>query len=156
MLKPWGGVPRFYIFGIFERIDYMDLGLLAKKAVEAKALAYAPVSKFRVGAALLGASGKVYIGCNVESVAFTPTCCAERTALVKAVSEGELEFTDIAVSGGPDGKAYCYPCGVCRQMLYEFGKDEMTVVVAKTGDDYKVHTLGELLPHGFSAKDLEL
>jgi len=132
----------------------MDLQLLAEKAVTAKALAYAPYSNFRVGAALLTKEGDIYTGCNVESAAFSPTCCAERTALVKAVSDGKLDFAAIAVSGGPTGGDYCYPCGVCRQMLYEFGGDDLQVVVAKSGTDYKVHTLQELLPHGFGAGDL--
>ena len=128
---------------------------LAKKAFEAKNFAYVPYSGFRVGAALLAKDGAVYTGCNVESAAYSPTCCAERTALVKAVSEGAQDFEAIAISGGPDGAQYCYPCGVCRQVLYEFGGDNLQVVVAKTCDDYKVHSLGELLPHGFGAKDLE-
>ena len=133
----------------------MDNKQLAEKAIAAKALAYAPYSGFQVGAALLAKDGTVYTGCNIESAAFSPTCCAERTALVKAVSEGARAFTAIAISGGPTGGEYCYPCGVCRQMLYEFGGDNLQVIVAKTADDYKTHTLGELLPHGFGAKDLE-
>ena len=128
---------------------------LAEQAISAKALAYAPYSGFQVGAALMARDGTVYTGCNVESAAFSPTCCAERTALVKAVSEGTRDFTAIAISGGATGAEYCYPCGVCRQMLYEFGGDNLQVIVAKTGDDYKVHLLGELLPHGFGAKALE-
>ena len=132
----------------------MDYQLLATKAISAKALACAPYSNFQVGAALLTRGGKIYTGCNIESAAFSPTCCAERTALVKAVSEGERDFTAIAVSGGPEGADYCYPCGVCRQMLYEFGGDNLQVIVAKTVNDYKTHLLSELLPHGFGAKDL--
>ena len=128
---------------------------LATKAIAAKTRAYAPYSNFHVGAALLASDGTVYIGCNIESAAFSPTCCAERTALVKAVSEGVREFKAVAVSGGPDGADYCYPCGVCRQMLYEFGGDNLQVIVAKTEDDYRVHNLAELLPYGFGAKDLE-
>jgi len=133
----------------------MDHQQLALKAISAKRLAYAPYSGFHVGAALLAKGGDVYTGCNVESAAFSPTCCAERTALVKAVSEGAREFEAIAISGGAAGADYCYPCGVCRQMLYEFGGDNLQIIVAKTGDDYKVHPLGELLPHGFSAKDID-
>ena len=132
----------------------MEHQQLSEKAISAKALAYAPYSGFQVGAALLAADGTVYTGCNVESAAFSPTCCAERTALVKAVSEGMRDFTAIAISGGATGGEYCYPCGVCRQMLYEFGGDDLQVVVAKSGEDYRVHRLGELLPHGFGAKDL--
>ena len=127
---------------------------LAQKAITAKAMAYAPYSNFHVGAALLTKGGEVYTGCNIESAAFSPTCCAERTALVKAVSNGQRDFAAIAISGGA-GADYCYPCGVCRQMLYEFGGDSLQVIVAKTGDDFKVHQLSELLPHGFGAKDLQ-
>jgi len=130
---------------------------LAQKAIAAKKMAYAPYSNFQVGAALLSADGTVYTGCNIESAAFSPTCCAERTALVKAVSEGIRKFTAIAVAGNPMGKEpdYCYPCGVCRQMLYEFGGDNLQVIVAKTPEDMKVHSLSELLPHGFGPKDLQ-
>ena len=141
------------LFFYFEGDDTMEHKQLAQKAIAAKKLAYAPYSGFQVGAALLAADGTVYTGCNVESAAFSPTCCAERTALVKAVSEGLREFTAIAISGGT-GTEYCYPCGVCRQLLYEFGSDDLQVIVVKTGDDYKVHLLGELLPYGFGAEDL--
>ncbi|MCL2527432.1 MAG: cytidine deaminase [Defluviitaleaceae bacterium] len=127
---------------------------LANQAISAKSLAYAPYSGFHVGAALLSADDTVFTGCNVESAAFSPTCCAERTALVKAVSEGVHNFKAIAISGG-DGKDYCYPCGVCRQMLYEFGGDNLQIIVAKSEEDYKIHPLSELLPHGFGPKDLE-
>jgi len=133
---------------------------LAKAAISARKQAYVPFSKFQVGAALLSKDGTVYTGCNVESAAYSPTCCAERTAMVKAVSEGakEKDFVAIAVAGGREDAGsldYCYPCGVCRQMLYELGADDMQVIVAKTEDDYKVHTITELLPFGFSRKDLE-
>jgi len=137
----------------------MDYKQLAKTAIQAKAMSYSPYSGFSVGAALLGSDGKVYTGCNIESAAFSPTCCAERTALVKAVSEGVYDFTAIAIAGGPTKTTqseYCYPCGMCRQMLYEFGGDELQVIVAKSEDDYNVHTLAELLPHGFGRKDLGL
>jgi len=137
----------------------MDNKELARKAIQAKALAYAPYSNFHVGAALLSSDGKVFTGCNIESAAFSPTCCAERTALVKAVSEGVKNFKAIAVTGGAkdaDKTDYCYPCGVCRQMLYEFGGDDLQVIVAKTEDDYRTHLLSELLPFGFGAKDLEV
>jgi len=127
---------------------------LAERAIAAKDYAYAPYSGFNVGAALLTTGGEVYAGCNVESAAFSPTCCAERTALVKAVSDGKRQFAAVAISGGETGTDYCYPCGVCRQMLYEFGGDNLQVIVARTSDDYKVHPLSELLPHGFGAKDL--
>lgn len=135
----------------------MDYRSLAKVAIEAKELSYSPYSEFQVGAALLTKSGKVYTGCNIESASFSPTNCAERTALFKAVSEGEREFAAIAVTGAPKGKegGYAYPCGVCRQMLKEFFADDVVVIVAKTEEDYKVHTFGEILPFGFGSADLK-
>jgi len=133
---------------------------LIKLALSARERAYVPFSNFKVGAALLSKDGTVYTGCNVESAAYSPTCCAERTALVKGVSEGaqEKDFITIAVVGGHNDARtldYCYPCGVCRQMLYELGDDDLEIIVAKTEDDYKVHTITELLPHGFGRKDLD-
>jgi len=135
----------------------MDYNELAQAAIDAKKMSYSPYSKFRVGAALLAKSGKVYTGCNIESAAYSPTCCAERTALVKAVSEGERDFTAIAISGSAEGgeAQYCYPCGVCRQFLKEFAKDDMAVIIAKTADDYLTHTFGEILPHGFGPENLK-
>ena len=133
----------------------MDWTALIEKALEGMQHAYAPYSGFRVGAALLAKSGKIYTGCNVESCAYTPTCCAERTALVKAVSEGEREFSGLAVvsSGGADGE-YTSPCGVCRQMLFEFCPPKMPVVLAKSPQHYRVVSLGELLPLGFGPAQL--
>jgi len=130
---------------------------LAQAAIIAKSNSYSPYSNFQVGAALLAKSGKVYTGCNIESAAYSPTNCAERTALFKAVSEGEREFSAIAVAGSPiNGEPdYCFPCGVCRQMLKEFAQDNMEVVIVKAENDYKVLSLGELFPHSFGAGDLE-
>jgi cytidine deaminase len=131
----------------------MDKKLLIRKATEAMGNSYSPYSKFKVGAALLTKSGKIFTGCNIESVAFTPTVCAERTAIFKAVSEGEMEFEAIAIIGGPEGntkatKEYCGPCGVCRQVMIEFC-DDLKIILAKSEDDYQEHTLKELLPMGF-------
>ena len=134
----------------------MDYAKLSRAALQARELSYSPYSGFRVGAALLSADGKIYTGCNIESAAYSPTNCAERTALFKAVSEGERKFTAIAVAGAPaDGPAqYCYPCGVCRQMLGEFFSPDTKIIVAKTEDDYKVHEFSEILPYGFGAGNL--
>ena len=134
----------------------MDYVKLSTAAIEAKAMSYSPYSNFQVGAALLGKSGKIYTGCNIESASYSPTNCAERTALFKAVSDGEREFTAIAITGSPKDRDpnYCYPCGVCRQMLKEFVDDDLIVIIAKTAEDYKVHSFGELLPHSFGPKDL--
>ena len=129
---------------------------LVKIAIEAKKNAYAPYSGFHVGAALLAKSGKIYTGINIESASYSPTNCAERTALFKAVSEGEREFTAIAIAGGkPNTKPeYVYPCGVCRQMLNEFVDNDLKVYIVKTEDDYKEHKFGEIFPYSFGPKDL--
>ena len=131
----------------------MDYQGLAARAVEAKQSAYAPYSHFRVGAALLAKSGRIYTGGNVENVSFSATCCAERTAVCKAVSEGEREFTAIAVSG--DNNDYLPPCGICRQVLAEFCDLEgFEVVLANSEEDYRVVTLDRLLPGAFTAGNL--
>lgn len=109
--------------------------------------AYVPYSHFPVGAALLCADGTVFTGCNVENAAFGSTICAERTALVKAVSEGHRDdFLRLAVAGRSED--YCWPCGACRQMLYEFAPD-LTVLVARGDRQFVSLPLKELLPHGF-------
>lgn len=132
----------------------MDLKCLAEEAIAAKEQAYVPYSHFRVGAALLAKSGKIYKGCNIENAAYTPTNCAERTAFFKAVSEGELEFCAIAVTGDADD--FLYPCGVCRQVMAEFcDPRDFKIVLVKNKEEYKVTTLEEILPGGFTAKDLE-
>lgn len=129
---------------------------LLLKAIEARAYAYAPYSNHKVGAALLGKSGKVYLGCNVENAAYTPTNCAERTAVFKAVSEGELEFTAIAVVGGVGDtlSELCAPCGVCRQVLSEFCDKNLKVILGKP-EKITVTTLEELLPYSFGKADLK-
>lgn len=125
-------------------------------AVEARKQAYAPYSTFRVGAALLGKSGKIYTGCNVENAAYTPTNCAERTAVFKAVSEGEREFSAIAIVGGKgDAPAeFCAPCGVCRQVLAEFCEPDFRIILG-TPENIKTYTFAELLPCSFGKNDLE-
>jgi len=124
---------------------------LLAMAKEAMMKAYAPYSGFFVGAALLTKSGKVYTGCNIENAAFSPTNCAERTAFFKAVSEGEREFSAIAVVGGKDGviTGLCSPCGVCRQVMQEFCDPDFLIHMGKEKDGYETITLRELLPYGF-------
>lgn len=128
---------------------------LLLKAIEAREMAYAPYSDHKVGAALVGKSGKVYTGCNVENAAYTPTNCAERTAIFKAVSEGERKFTAIAIVGGLGDKLseVCAPCGVCRQVLAEFCDGDLHVVMG-TPDKIVTSTLADLLPLSFSKSDL--
>ena len=134
----------------------MDEKSLMSLAVEARKKAYAPYSGFRVGAALLAASGKVYTGCNIENAAYTPTNCAERTAFFKAVSEGERAFVAIAVTGGggEDPAPLCTPCGVCRQVMMEFCDRDFRVILGNN-EEIRCVTLGELLPLSFSPKDLK-
>ncbi|MDE6181795.1 MAG: cytidine deaminase [Eubacteriales bacterium] len=133
---------------------------LIKQAFEAQKMAYTPYSNFKVGAALLTKSGKIYKGCNIENAAFTPTNCAERTAFFKAVSEGETDFSAIVVVGNPEGtkdedREYCAPCGVCRQVMAEFcDLENFKVILAKSEDDYKEYTLNEILPLAFTKEDL--
>jgi len=135
----------------------IDYEKLSKLAIEAKDMAYSPYSSFCVGAALLAKSGEIYTGCNIESASYTPTICAERVALCKAVSEGEREFVAIAVAGSLKNAEpnYCYPCGVCRQSLREFAIDNLIVIISKTATDYRIHSLGELFPHSFGPDDLQ-
>ena len=132
---------------------------LVAKALEARSVAYTPYSGFRVGAALLCADGTVYGGCNIENAAFGPSCCAERTAFFKAVSEGKREFSAIAIVGGPAGKEpedFCPPCGVCRQVMAEFCDPETFRIVLMNGDgEIRDYLLKELLPLGFTGKALE-
>lgn len=129
-----------------EREHMLDL------AYQAMARAYTPYSHFQVGACLKGAGGKYYLGCNIESASYTPTNCAERTAVFKAVSEGEREFESIVIVCS--GKRPAAPCGVCRQVLREFCKDDMPVVFADKDRNVIESTLGELLPHSFGPEDL--
>lgn len=129
---------------------------LVKAAFCAMQKAYAPYSSYKVGAALLSKSGNVYLGCNVENAAYGPTNCAERTAFFKAVSEGEREFTKIAVVGGKNGCVtdLFMPCGVCRQVMAEFCDGDFEIIVARSEDDFTSFTLSSILPYGFSKKNI--
>ena len=120
---------------------------LIEKALEAREKAYAPYSKFKVGAAVLTAGGKIYTGCNVENASYPVGICAERVAMSKAVADGETEFTVIAIVGS--GENYCMPCGMCRQFMAEFCKEDFEIIVAKSVDDYKIMKIGEILPYTF-------
>ncbi len=120
---------------------------LIRAAMEARTFSYSPFSGFAVGAALLCEDGTVYTGCNIENSSYSPTLCAERCAVAKAVSEGKRNFLAIAVAGPEDG--HTTPCGVCRQVLYEFCDESLTVLCAGTENDYLETTLGELLPRAF-------
>lgn len=134
---------------------------LIEKAFEAQKFCYTPYSNFNVGAALLCADGKIYQGCNIENVAFTPTNCAERTAFFKAISEGERDFTAIAVVGNKAGikaeeRDFCAPCAVCRQVMAEFcDLETFKVIIAKNTEEYLEYTLEEILPLAFTKKSLK-
>ncbi|MBQ6065198.1 MAG: cytidine deaminase [Clostridia bacterium] len=130
---------------------------LCAAAVAAMQNAYAPYSRYCVGAALLTKSGKVYTGCNIENASFSPTVCAERTAVFKAVSEGERDFAMLAVCGGKEGEiaGVFPPCGVCRQVLAEFCPPEFPVLLVCGADTFERYTLAELLPRGFGPAFLE-
>ena len=131
---------------------------LVKLALEAREHSYCRYSNFAVGAALLTKSGKIYQGCNIENVSFTPTICAERTAFFKAVFDGERDFEAIAIVGGPADKPVsdlCAPCGVCRQVMREFCSDDFKIYLSKGDGTYMEASLIEMLPFGFSERDLK-
>ncbi|MGX9135312.1 cytidine deaminase [Rummeliibacillus sp. JY-2-4R] len=130
----------------------MDKNNLMELAKEGREKAYVPYSKFKVGAALLTSDGKVYKGCNIENSGYSMTNCAERTAMFKAVSEGEREFAAIAIVADTDGP--CAPCGACRQVISEFCSPNMPVYLTNMKGDVKETTVAELLPGAFSPEDL--
>lgn len=131
-----------------QKLSEQSARALMDAAAKAMERAYAPYSRFPVGAALLSADGAVFTGCNVENASAPAGICAERTALCKAVSEGCREFAALAVIA--KGEDYCMPCGICRQSLAEFSGD-LTVLCCNGRGQYRSYTLGELLPHAFKA-----
>lgn len=130
---------------------------LCAAAIQAMGKAYAPYSGYKVGAALLTTDGKVYTGCNIENASYTPTVCAERTAIFKAVSEGEREFAMLAVCGGKDGviTGAFPPCGVCRQVMAEFCRKDMPILIVTGEDSHTAISLEELLPYAFNTDYIE-
>ena len=130
----------------------MDTKLLAQKAVAAKSKAMPTYSNFHVGAALLTEDGKVYSGCNIESSSYSLTICAERTAIFKAISEGERKFKALAVAGDIDD--FISPCGACRQVISDLCGD-IDIIMVNKKNDFKVSKASELLPFAFSDKDLK-
>lgn len=127
---------------------------LKEKADEMLDMAYVPYSKFPVGAALLAKSGKVYSGCNIENASYPLSNCAERTAMFKAVSEGERAFEKLFVTGNTEGPIS--PCGACRQVLVEFCEPDMPVVLTNQKGDTLETTVSELLPGAFKEKDMDI
>nr|WP_294468286.1 cytidine deaminase [uncultured Sellimonas sp.] len=139
-------------------MDEKQIQKLIETATAQLAYSYTPYSHFKVGAALLGKNGEIYTGCNIENAAYTPTNCAERTAIFKAVSEGVREFEAICIVGGPEGKLLDYtpPCGVCRQVMMEFcDPEQFQILLAKGKDEYRIYKLTDLLPQGFGPGSLE-
>ena len=133
------------------------VNMLVGRAILAREQSYCPYSGFAVGAALLCKNGRVFTGCNIENSGYSATNCAERTAIFKAVSEGETEFLRIAVVGGnaeeKEPSDYCPPCGICRQVMREFCENGFEIIIAKNENEYKTVTLEELLPLSFDKRD---
>jgi cytidine deaminase, homotetrameric len=130
--------------------DYKEL---IKKAIEAKANAYAPYSNFKVGAAILTEENKIFSGCNIENASYGATNCAERTAIFKAISEGYTKIKAVAVIG--DDKAFTFPCGICRQVIAEFAVDsEIDIIIIKNENEYIIKKFEEILPGAFTKEDL--
>ena len=133
----------------------MNYEELIKAAIEARELAYSPYSQYKVGASLLCTHGKIYKGCNVENASYGETVCAERVAILKAISDGERDFSAIAIVGGKDELcSYAYPCGACRQVMSEFCQPDFKIVLFD-GENEEIHTLGELFPHSFKSDSMK-
>ncbi|NOW20607.1 cytidine deaminase [Clostridium saccharobutylicum] len=128
----------------------MDYKKLINVALDYRNRAYSPYSNFKVGAAVLFESGKIYGGCNVENASFGATNCAERTAIFRGISEGETTIKSIAIVGSLN--EYTYPCGICRQVISEFGDESIEVILAKSEDDYIIKDMREVLPGAFKKK----
>ncbi|MFP7735885.1 cytidine deaminase [Priestia aryabhattai] len=131
----------------------MEPKQLINEAIAASKQAHVPYSHFHVGASLLTTDGKIYRGCNIENASYGLTNCAERTAIFKAVSEGDKQFSAIAVVGDTDGPIS--PCGACRQVLAEFCDDNTQIILANVKGDFVITNINEILPGYFSSKDLQ-
>jgi len=131
----------------------MNTEKLVAQAIEARNRAYTPYSNFKVGAAVLTANQEVFLGCNVENASYGLTNCAERTAIFKAVSEGEQEIVAIAIVGDTEGPVS--PCGACRQVIAEFATEQTKVILANLKGDVRETSIQELLPGFFTKKDME-
>ncbi len=139
------------------QIENEKIREMIQAAVEAQKKAYAPYSRFYVGAALLCKSGEIFTGCNIENASYPAGNCAERTAVFKAVSEGNTAFSAICIVGGPEGRHedFCPPCGICRQVLTEFCDPEsFLVILAKGTEEYRCYTLEKLFPLSFGSRFL--
>ena len=130
-----------------DSLSKVEINDLLEAARSARGKAYAPYSSFPVGAAALGLDGRIYTGCNVENISYGLTNCAERTAIFKSISEGNRGFKAVAIAAGTDD--YCFPCGACRQVIAEFGRD-ILVISSNSSGRYIISTIEELLPAGFT------
>lgn len=140
-----------------ENIKDIDAAALVQAALDARRNAYVPYSHYAVGAALLTEEGEIFPGCNVENASYGATNCAERTAFFRAVSQGKRKFRAIAIAGGMEGEKlveYAYPCGICRQVMREFCKDDFIIIVAKSVEDFQEYRLEEILPFGFGGESI--
>ena len=139
-------------------IMYKDrINELISSAIDARRNSYSPYSHFCVGAALMTKSGKIYKGANAENISYPIGICAERSAFAAALSDGEREFSAIAVVGGNERENnvlsdFCSPCGMCRQFIAEFCDGDFPIILAKSIDEYKIYTAAELLPFAFKLK----
>lgn len=139
-------------------MNHSEIELLIRTAIEQLSFSYAPYSHFHVGAALLAEDGRIFTGCNIENSSYSATICAERTAIFKAVSEGEKHFRAICIVGGKDGNitSFTPPCGVCRQVMTEFcDVKNFEIILATDTKNYKIYKLKDLMPLGFGAEMLE-
>lgn len=140
------------------RLTENETEKLIMAALQARETAYAPYSHYTVGAALLAESGEMYCGGNIENASYGATNCAERTAFFKAVSQGERQFKAIAIAGGMEGQEpvdYAYPCGICRQVMQEFGEADFRILIVKGKADYREYILEQLLPCGFGGDSIQ-
>ena len=128
--------------------DHKKQEMLVSEAIKAREMAYAPYSKFRVGAAVSDEQGRIFTGCNIENSSFGASICAERTAIFKAVSSGSKMITKISVVC--DNDEYCRPCGICRQVMSEFASDDFSLLSAKPDGSFQEFTMDEILPHAFT------
>lgn len=132
---------------------------LIREAIKIRENAYAPYSNFQVGACVLGRSGKMYVGCNIENSSYGATICAERTAISQAVAQGETSIQKIAIVGGSRGGSleYCPPCGICRQVMREFSDPKtFEIILATSEEKYEIRTLKQLLPDSFGPDNLKM
>lgn len=142
-------------------MDEKTIKTLIVSAMEARKNSYCPYSGFRVGAALLTGSGRIYTAVNVENSSYPAGICAEQAAFARAVSEGERSFIAVAVIGGkeaPESRSFsaeCYPCGICRQFMYELGGGDLEIITAESEDKYSVIKLCRLLPYSFTLDSSE-